>query len=133
MKATAVEEGTGRNVGDSYSVSFTGIEAELQITNRVTPEEIAVGDVVTIEYVLRNTGKTTMVDIVVEEPEFGEVARFNQLKPGQEETFSIEKLLNKIPVAIPGYMPRTRKPVIATSFMVILSRYLLILLRLILY
>ena len=36
-----------------------------------------------------------MVDIVVEEPEFGEVARFNQLKPGQEETFSIEKIIEQ--------------------------------------
>jgi len=93
FKATAVEEGTGRNVEDSYSVSFSGLEAELQIINKVTPEEIGVGDTVTIEYVLRNTGKTTMVDIVVEEPEFGEVARFNELKPGQEETFSIDRII----------------------------------------
>jgi len=93
FKATAVEEGTGRKVQDSYSASFAGIEAELQIINSVTPEEIAPGDTVTIEYVLRNTGKTTMVDIVVEEPEFGQVASFSELKPGQEETFSIEKVI----------------------------------------
>lgn len=93
FKATAVEEGTGRNVQDTYTANFTGIEAEIQIINRVTPEEIAVGDVVTIEYVLKNTGKVTMVDIVVEEPEFGEVASFTELKPGQEETFSIERII----------------------------------------
>ncbi|NLY61995.1 MAG: hypothetical protein GX054_10915 [Clostridiales bacterium] len=95
FKATAVEEGTGRNVQDTYSVNFSGIAAELQITNRVTAEDIAVGDVVTIEYSLKNTGETTMVDIVVEEPEFGEVARFSELQPGQEETFSTEQIIEQ--------------------------------------
>ena len=93
FKVTAVEEGTGRNVQDTYTAKFDGIGAELQIINRVTPEDIAVGDVAKIEYTLKNTGKVAMVDIVVEEPEFGEVARFSELQPGQEENFSIEKII----------------------------------------
>lgn len=91
FKATAVEEGTGRNIQATYTTKFTGIEAVLEISSTVTPEEIAAGDMVTIQYTLKNTGKTTMVDILVQEPEFGEVGRFAELKPGEVEIFSIEK------------------------------------------
>ena len=37
LTATGVEEGTGRNVQASYTAKFSAIEAELEITNRVTP------------------------------------------------------------------------------------------------
>jgi hypothetical protein len=101
FKASAIEEETGRNVQASYSVKFTGIEAELQITNRVTPEDIAVGDIVNIEYTLRNTGKVTMVDILVQEPEFGQVGSFDELKPGEEKTFSIERIIEEDTISHP--------------------------------
>lgn len=101
FKATATEQGTGRNVQASYVAKFTGIEAKLEIINRVTAEDIAVGDTVTIEYTLKNTGKATMVDILVQEPEFGEVARFDKLQSGQEETFAVEKIIEEDSISHP--------------------------------
>lgn len=95
FKATAVEEGTDRKVQASYTAKFSAIEAEMEIANRVTPQEVAAGDTVTIEYILKNTGKATMVDVRVQEPEFGEVGSFDVLKPGQTETFAIERVIEK--------------------------------------
>jgi hypothetical protein len=106
--ATGVEEGTGRNVQASYTAKFSGIEAGLEITNRVTPEELAAGDTAIIEYTLRNTGQVTMTDVRVHEPEFGEVATFDELKPGQTETFTIEKIVEKDMISHPKVYARDK-------------------------
>ncbi|HHZ14151.1 MAG: hypothetical protein ACOX1R_10140 [Caldicoprobacterales bacterium] len=106
--ATGVEEGTGRNVQASYTAKFSAIEAELEITNRVTPEELAVGDTAIIEYTLKNTGKVTMVDVRVHEPEFGEVAAFDELKPGQTETFTFERIVEKDMISHPRVYARDK-------------------------
>ncbi|HZJ83766.1 MAG TPA: hypothetical protein VFD57_08170 [Clostridia bacterium] len=94
FKASAVEEETGRDIQATYGIKLTGIDAELQIINKVTPHEVALGDTVNIEYILKNTGKVTMVDISINEPDFGEVGDFSILEPGQQEVFSIEKIID---------------------------------------
>lgn len=83
----------GKKVETSYTVNFDAAEVMLTISYDITPEEIEAGDTVTIEYFLKNTGDIALVDIRVEEPEFGQVAEFDRLEPGEEKSFSIEELI----------------------------------------
>ena len=101
FKAVGVEEGTNRTVQAFYSARFVGIEVGLEISNRVTPEEIIAGDTVIIEYTLVNSGKTTMVDVIIQEPQFGQVESFDELQPGQMEVFSIEKTIEGDTISLP--------------------------------
>lgn len=84
----------GKKTEIVYEVEFPKIEPKLDISCEITPEEVEAGDKVTFKYVLKNTGDIPMVDIRVEEPQFGEIiAEFDRLEPGEEKSFSIEKEL----------------------------------------
>ena len=93
IKFSGTSPDSGNKIEASYTVEFEKIEPKLVISCKITPEEIEAGDTVTLEYVLKNTGDITLVDIRVEEPEFGQVAQFDRLKPGEEKSFSIEETL----------------------------------------
>ena len=108
FKATAVEEGTGRNVESVYTIKFDGLGANIEITNVVTPQDIAKGDMIRIEYTIKNTGQITLVNGVVEEPEFGQVGRFDELKPDQTETFSIEQVIESDTISHPKIFAKAK-------------------------
>src|SRR5690606_6441661 len=76
-------EDGAQKVNAAYNLTVKKAQANIEITRSYEPEEAAPGDTVTINYTVKNTGNVTLVDIAVDEPEFGNVASFDKLKPGE--------------------------------------------------
>jgi len=81
----------GEKIEASYKIEFPKVEPKVAISCKITPQEIESGDSVTLQYTLKNAGDITLVEIRVEEPAFGEIAKYDRLEPGAEKSFSIEK------------------------------------------
>src|SRR5690606_10746165 len=56
------------------------------------PETYGIGDNITIQYIIRNTGNVGLRDITLEEPQWQEkqVGKLDSLDPGEEKTVSKE-------------------------------------------
>ncbi len=88
-------EDGAQKVNAAYNLTVKKAQANIEITRSYEPEEAAPGDTVTINYTVKNTGNVTLVDIAVDEPEFGNVASFDKLKPGEEKAFSVQREMDE--------------------------------------
>ena len=81
-------EDGAEKVNAAYNIMIKKAEANIDIKREFEPQEIAPGDMVTLNYTIINSGNVTLVNGVVEEPELGNVSSFDKLEPGEEKTFS---------------------------------------------
>lgn len=91
ITCSGVSEDGAQKVQASYTAEISSIEAMVDIEREFEPKEAAPGDTVTLTYIIRNTGKVGLKDVSVDEPELGNIASFDSLKPGEEKVVSVEK------------------------------------------
>jgi uncharacterized membrane protein len=91
ITCSGVPEDGAQKVQAHYTVEISRVEAMVEIERRFEPQKAAPGDTVTLTYIIRNTGKVALKDVSVDEPELGNIASFDSLKPGDEEVVSVEK------------------------------------------
>lgn len=94
IKCSGVPDNGTQKVEASYTVEISKIEAGVEIERKFEPQEVVPGDTVTIAYIIRNTGKVALKNVAVHEPELGDIASFDILKPGEEKVVSVEKKMD---------------------------------------
>lgn len=88
-------EDGAEKVQDHYTVEISKVEARVEIERKFEPQKVAPGDTVTLTYIIRNTGQVTLKDVSVDEPELGNIASFDSLKPDEEKVVSVEKEMDE--------------------------------------
>jgi len=94
INCSGVSEDGAQKVQASYTVEISKVEVKVEIERKFEPQEVAPGDTVTLAYIIRNTGKVTLKDVSVDEPELGNIASFESLKPGEEKVVSVERQMD---------------------------------------
>ena len=84
LTAQARVEDTNQLIQSSCDVHMDRLQPQVEIERSVLPENITAGEPFTLEYVIRNTGNVDLKDVVLEEPDFGEIDTFEQIEAGQE-------------------------------------------------
>ena len=88
-------EDGAQKVTATYNFTVKKAQANVEIIRDFEPEEAAPGDIVTLNYTIKNTGNIALVDVVVDEPELGNVASFDKLAPGEEKTFTVQEEMDE--------------------------------------
>ncbi|MBM7582575.1 putative membrane protein [Caldicoprobacter guelmensis] len=91
ITCSGVPEDSTQKVEASYTVEISKVEAAVEIERKFEPPKVAPGGIVTLTYTIRNTGKVALKGVEVYEPEMGNIASFDSLRPGEEKVVSIEK------------------------------------------
>lgn len=87
----ALAEGSNKSAETSDEVKLSKIEPAVNIDRKVIPETYGMGDKITIQYIIRNTGNVGLRDITLKEPQWQEqVGNLDSLDPGEEKTVSKE-------------------------------------------
>jgi len=84
LTAQARVEDTNQLIQSSCDVHMDRLQPQVEIERFVVPENITAGEPFVLEYVIRNTGNVDLKDVVLEEPDFGEIDTFEQIEAGQE-------------------------------------------------
>jgi hypothetical protein len=95
LKAQAKVGNTNQIIQSSWQVQMEKLDPMVEIERTIVPEAVKAGEPFTLEYVVRNTGNVDLVDVVVEEPDFGEIAKFDSIEIGKEVSFSKELTINE--------------------------------------
>jgi hypothetical protein len=95
LKAQAKVEDTNQLIQSSWQVELEKLDPRVEIERTIVPEAVEAGEPFVLEYIVRNTGNVDLVDVVVEEPEFGEIAAFDIIEAGREVDFKKELTINK--------------------------------------
>lgn len=94
ITCTGVSEDGAQKVQEDYTVNISIAEVKAEIDRKFEPQKAAPGDTVTLTYIIRNSGKVTLKDVSVDEPELGNIASFDSLKPGEEKVVSVERQMD---------------------------------------
>lgn len=88
----ALAEGSDKKAEVSQEVKLSKIAPAVTIDRKIIPETYGIGDNITIQYIIRNTGNVGLRDITLEEPQWQEkqVGKLDSLDPGEEKTVSKE-------------------------------------------
>ena len=91
ISCIASAEGTDKGVGTFYEVTLKDAKSAVEIDRRVSPETYEMGDSITIEYIVRNSGGAALKDIKLEEPNWQgrEIGKIDYLESGEERILSI--------------------------------------------
>ncbi len=92
IQAQAKVEDSNQLIKSSDTVQLAKLNPMVEIQRRIVPETIEAGKPFVIEYLVRNTGNVDLVDVVVEEPSFGEIVRFDLIPAGSEVEFKSKEL-----------------------------------------
>jgi len=107
ITCSGVPEDGAQKVQATYTAEISTLEAMVEIERTFEPQKVAPGDTVTLTYVIRNTGRVGLKDVSVDEPELGNIATFDSLKPGEEKVVSVEREMDDDGI--------TSKPVLTAS------------------
>lgn len=95
LLAQAAMEGSTQIIQSAYNIKLQKLDPRAEIERTITPELVKPGEPFTIKYLVRNTGNVTLNDLILEEPEFGEITRFDSIEAGREVTYSKELTIDK--------------------------------------
>ena len=95
LSAQARVEDTTQQIQSSYAIQLKKLNPQVEIERTVVPESVKAGEPFTLEYVIRNTGNVDLVDVVIEEPDFGEIDSFDKIAAGQEVESSKELTIDE--------------------------------------
>ncbi|WP_129722969.1 COG1361 family protein [Xylanivirga thermophila] len=95
IRCAGTAEQDGRTVEAAYSTKFSSAVAQVEIDRKITPDQVNIGDTVRIEYIIRNTGTVSLLNIKLNENVWGEVGGLTKLQPGEEKVIVTEKKLEK--------------------------------------
>ncbi|HHY83599.1 MAG TPA: hypothetical protein GX505_13125 [Clostridiales bacterium] len=89
-------------VGDSnqlikstWTARLEKLNPQVDIQRNISVESIKAGDPFVLEYLVRNTGNVDLIDVVIEETAFGEIARLDKISAGDEVKLSKELVIDE--------------------------------------
>lgn len=95
FRVQGIVAGSSQRIQAAVSVAIHNLDPRVEIERTLDPEIIVHGEPFVIQYLVRNIGNVALQDLVLTEPDLGEIGRHALLDPGEEVLFVRELTLEE--------------------------------------